>query len=54
MHQNTSSRGEAILDELVTCRKVLEQILVVDVVDFDDFVLKAFEECLVEGQAEDG
>lgn len=50
MHKDAASLLECILDEFDCLWKVLEQILIVDVILFDDLVREAFEERLVQRQ----
>lgn len=54
MHKHGATSIEGLLDEAVGGRKVLEQVLVVDVVDLDDHVLEGAEEGVVERHAQDG
>lgn len=53
MHKNAASVLEAILDEVDCLWKVLEQILIVDVILFDDLVREAFKERLIQRQPQD-
>ncbi|TKA71080.1 hypothetical protein B0A49_04318 [Cryomyces minteri] len=53
MHKNTSSTVEAILDEPVGGGEMFQQILVVNVVNFDDHTLEAGEQPLVQRQTQD-
>lgn len=45
---------DAFLNKPVACREVLQQILVVYIIHFDDLVRKTLEERLVQWQAQDG
>jgi hypothetical protein len=48
MHKDAATSVEAILDEFVACWEVLQQVLVINVVDFDDMMSEAFELFLVQ------
>ena len=48
MYQNASTSVKPILDEFVAGWEVLDQVLIVNVVDFDDFVREDVEQMLVQ------
>lgn len=54
MHKHPATAIEAFLDETIGFGKVLEQVLVFDIVDVDYVVLERLEEVLVGGHAQDG
>ena len=54
MHKDSSARSKPILNEFVGSGKMLEKVLVFDVVDFNNVMLKAFEQCLLERQTKHG
>lgn len=43
MHKHTSTAVKAILDELVAGGQMLQEILVIDIVHFNNLVSKTFE-----------
>nr|POE52077.1 hypothetical protein CFP56_52458 [Quercus suber] len=45
---------QGILDEVDTSWKMLEQVLVVDVINLDDLMFKAFKQPVVQRQSQDG
>ena len=54
MDQYTSSSIKSLLDEGVAGGKILNDILVIDVIDLDDIVLEIEEEMIVERQPQGG
>lgn len=50
MYKHATSRIQAILYEAIAFREMLEQVLIVNIVNLDDFVGKAFEQLLIERQ----
>jgi len=53
MHQHAATSVEAGLDEAIAGRKVLEEVLVVDIIDLYYAVSEAVEQLLVERQSQD-
>ena len=54
MNQHTSSSIKSILDKRIGGGKVLQQILVVDVIYLDDKVLMLGEECFIQREPQHG
>jgi hypothetical protein len=53
MDEYASARIQSILNELVTDGKVLEKVLVIDIVDLDLLVREVLEESLVQRSSQD-
>ena len=53
MYQDAPARVQSILNELCTCGKMFEKVVVIDVVDLDDLVRVAGEQVLVQRQPQD-
>lgn len=54
MHEDSTSRVEPILDELVGVGKELQEVFIVNIIDFYDLLLEAGEELGVGLEPQDG
>lgn len=54
MHQHPPTAIQPLLDELITSRKVLEQILIIHIIDLYDLVLETLEQSILERRPQDG
>ncbi len=52
VHKYTSTSLQPALNELITSRKMFEQILIIDIVDLHDHVIKPLEQPLVQWQSQ--
>jgi len=52
VHKHTSASLQPTLNELVTSREVFEQILIIDIVDLHDHVIKTLEQPLIQRQSQ--
>lgn len=53
MHENHTSGVEGILDEPRTGGKMLKEILIIDIINLDDFVGETFEQISIQRQSQD-
>ena len=54
VHKHTAATVKTILNEFGACGEVLQQVFIVDIVNFDYLVRKAFEQLWVQWQFENG
>ena len=52
MHENTSTGVESVLYELVAGREVFEQIVILHIIDFHNFMLQVCKQLIVQGQSQ--
>lgn len=53
VHKDTATAIEAVLDETIGCREVLQQILIVYIIDLDEHVVERAEQLLVQRHTQD-
>lgn len=54
MDQHATIGLDSSIYETIACREMLEQVLIIDIVDFDGHVREAIEQTLLYRQLQDG
>jgi len=54
MDQHATIGLDSSIYEMIACREMLEQVLIIDIVDFDGHVGEAIEQTLLYRQLQDG
>lgn len=53
MHKHPAISVQTIPDELIAGRKMLQEVLIIDIVDFHDLVIEALKKCRVQWKSQD-